>query len=190
MNNEEQAVVVETVKKAGRDWLKNIASVISSTAIVGAALWWIFSPRIDPILNLPDQVTDLKTEITDIQLSLKEKTTPQFIKFLGNALVVDRKKNTVTFLYLLKREVSCNTDVHIRFYNVGNNRYYKFNVIPSTKAPVTSEYYPFSLDIKIPESLPPGRYSYHPRLIPQECGVYKEVIPPLSETFIVGDTDE
>lgn len=191
-SQEEAAVVVDTVKKAGVKWLQQLASTITAAGIIGTVGWWLLAPRIDPILNLPDKVLNLDKDIErlneDILLVKEEFSTrarPEFIKFRGNGVIHDQNNREMFIIYALKREVSCDTEIQIRYWDVDKGFFRNAEVRPTIKAPITKDYALFKIPIKVSNNIPPGTYIYQPILTPLDCGIYKAVVPPMSGIFTI-----
>lgn len=128
------------------------------------------------------------------KINVKLSAPPPLLEFNGGQPVrlnpgrVLYPGDTVSFLYSLRRRVSCETDVYVQFYSEERGRVaseYSF-LVSSVKAPVTSAFIAFPADVRLPLNIEPGRYSYMPLMIPRGCDEYgTEIAVPPSPVFEV-----
>lgn len=131
-----------------------------------------------------------------IILSLNKKSVPdsgssRFIEFIGNGIVAYDQPyspgDSVLIFYTLRRNLGCVTDVEVRFLNadrggIETSLTYR---IPSTRAPITSDYIIFPVRVRLPNEMQAGRWAYSSILTPKDCIDNKAVIVPISNFFTV-----
>lgn len=138
---------------------------------------------------MPENVKNNTLAVNSLNAQLS-RSDPQVVDFLGGIIAPTgevRAGDTIPMAMMVRRNVSCATIVRVRFFDHGTNtiasRYsYSF---PAVKAPVSSGYSPFVLQLLIPDDMRPGRYSYLAELTPLDCGVYGPIPAPMSEAFEV-----
>ena len=172
------------------DWLKFFLSIVASVTVVTSAFAWA-AARYTEITTIPARISTLEASIVSLESSLG-KTKPQLIDFQGAGVPskqVVQRGEIVNFTYLLKRNLNCDTQVFVRFYDHNNHRFSPITkIVPAVKSPVTRTFNIFSVPVVIPSDLPDGVYSYAPEMKPLDCGVYESFIVPLSLPFKVEGT--
>jgi hypothetical protein len=145
--------------------------------------------------DIPSQVTEL-TQAVQTLVDVVEREIPQIVDFVGGGILSDsgpfKAGDSPRFAYTLRRNVSCPTDILVRFYDHESgtiNNSYSY-IIPEVQSPVTRSFAAFSVPIRLPKDLPAGKYSYFPEIIPLDCGVYRTITPPMSEAFYVVDEND
>tara|TARA_R110002020_G_scaffold109660_7_gene253735 strand:- start:3354 stop:3902 length:549 start_codon:yes stop_codon:yes gene_type:complete len=170
-----------------KDILTLVLLISSVTVLLFSLFVWVVSPRFEPYLDLPSRLTGIEAAVSLI-------VQPSLIEFRGSGHLVDQKDSykrgeVILVRYLLKRVASCDTKIRIRFYNTVSGAYFQGPLIDASKAPVTTTFSNFRLNIKVPDDLPNGEWTYHPVIIPIECGLYNgEFVPPHTDAFIVKGT--
>jgi hypothetical protein len=163
--------------------LHSIVSAVKDVLYLGGVLGsiflffaWAFKPYWEPIALLPEEFLALRKDIVIIQERLSSDLTPKAVDFSGTPIVTDISESYpggyIEIVYFLRKNVSCETELEIFFYDIFNNRDEYFGVTGSIKAPVTEEFVLFNLKIDLPENIKPGKYTYSPFIKPIECGIY------------------
>lgn len=140
-------------------------------------------------VGLGDSLDDVTNEVQRLRTDLNA-VEPQILDFRGNlipALIEVRQGTGLPITMVVRRNVSCDTIVRVRFQSHLTNTIaarHSYD-IPAVRAPVTATFAPFTIQLFIPESLPPGMYSYFPEIIPRDCGVYAPIVSPMSLPFRV-----
>lgn len=207
MTQEEDEHLVQNLKQSRRfnpksvaDWVDlGIKSMTFTAMLIAgftAAIAWVFPILAPEWADLPAKV-EANTEIgvantetlADIQTAIRTGE-PQLIDFRGNLLVPNptiKAGGILDIVTLLRRNASCDTRVRVRFWDYSRNSIASRHtyVIDATKAPVTTTFIPFALQVFIPYELPPGTYSYFAEIIPLNCGVYRNIPAPMSDPFVV-----
>lgn len=192
-----QKGLLHHIAAAGRDILV-VASVIG---LFGAFLWNILAPYWEPFVDLPEEVMELRRElsasrleIANVNSRLSESLNPKIVEFAGNAFIDEDKiyypGDTLFVTYFLKRNTSCETLVEPFFRNTATGREVQGSSFFARRAPVTDTFILFSLSVQLPENIIPGRYVYSPAIEPQECGIYKRMRVVPTQVFTIGDPNE
>lgn len=175
------------------DWLEFILKSIALAAMVitfaGTGFAYLFPLLAPDWANLPDSVRDNTLAVESLNVRLAREV-PTIVDFQGGLLVTQSQVSpgdSVTVVAVLRRNVSCETNIRVRFFDHSDNIInQKFSyLIPSVRAPITSTFIAFPIRVFIPDNLPTGTYSYFPEIIPLDCGVYKTIVPPMSDPFYV-----
>ena len=90
----------------------------------------------------------------------------------------------VPITFSLRRNQTCATVIEVQFWSrqlgrIDTSLTYR---LPATQAKVTSGFIDFPVDVRLPDDMMPGWYSYHPIILPA-CG--DPIIAPFSEFFEV-----
>lgn len=164
------------------DYAKDILTVVALLGLIITGTSWAIDRTVKDFLEIPDR-------LGNIEATLAANIKPRLLQFQGVGKIVDASEaypgGYIEVLYFLKREASCDAEILIRFYDVDKNRYMQAAQVPAIKADITEHFTPFPIRINIPESLPEGRYVYHPDVIPKKCGVYKKFRSVPTEIFTV-----
>lgn len=169
----------------GRDVLTMAAviSLVSGIAAVATRTYW------QPFADLPVIVAAIQKEIAETQATLQGTIRPQLIDFQGNGQIVGTTEieagGLVEVFYSLRRNASCDTDVRPYFFDIERGLTVAGQTIPAVRAPVTSDFIPFRLSIRLPDQITPGTYVYYPEIIPKNCGVYGPLRAPPTSQFVV-----
>lgn len=207
MNEEEKAAFKEEVvgylhearkfrPRKVTDWLDLGLKTLAILAAVVTGLTFVISAFFPQWVDAPDKIeantaaiveTNNAIELLSASLAL---VRPQVVDFKGNLVpypsLIEAGKS-LTMSMVVRRNVSCDTLVRIRFFNHRTNTIQSRVTyeIRAVKSPVSATFTSFSLQLFIPDELPPGVYSYFPELIPIDCGVYEPVVSPMSLPFEV-----
>lgn len=159
-------------------WAKDTMAVVALLSFTMTILVFLFSSKLEPFLELPVALEEVRKETALIRNDFDRYYTPKLVRFQGLGLVVGTEEakpgGHIDIIHFLRREASCETLVRIQFYNVDTGRVVQGPTIPAQKAPVTNSFIPFPLRINLPEEMKSGeRYVYYPIIKPIECGVYE-----------------
>jgi hypothetical protein len=190
---------VEEFQAGAVKWLKGFFSFITAAAaaigIIAAVLWYAVEPRIDDWMEdrdrpLLDRLTAIEASLANIQSQITGKKI-SVIEFTGGGMVPKpgpfKPGQTVAITYLLRRNLPCATRVQARFLEgatgqIDTSLTYEFT---ATRAPVSREYSLFTVRLRLPDNIRPGKWSYAPLLEPKDCQGIDNVQPPISEFFQV-----
>lgn len=170
-----------------RDMGVIVATVGTILALVGLAA----RPYTQPFLELPEKLGELQLQLAKTQLELAEIREPRIVDFIGHGIVLGHRDqrihpgSSIRLLYNMRRNASCATDLEIGFINVSDGTRLVTHTQRAVQAPVTLDYAPFFLRLRVPPELPPGVWSYQPRMVPLDCGVYGPYLGAISEPFHV-----
>lgn len=161
-----------------RDTL-TVSAVVSLLATVA---WFFVRPYALPFLTLPEKVAEINARLAPL-------SSPELVEFRGSGLLVNGSKfthdGTVRIMYNLRRNADCATEVEYSFVNANTGSKVTTGTGRAVQAPVTEGFTYFILNLPIPDSLLPGKYSYFPRITPMNCGIYKTYNGAMSEIFEV-----
>jgi hypothetical protein len=164
---------------------------ITITTVVGlllAGFGFLTRPYTQPFLDLPMQVSQLQLQLAQTQLELAEIREPHIVDFKGHGIIIGPREifsgQTIKILYNLRRNASCVTDLEVGYINVNDGTRLVTHTTRATQAPVTKDFAVFLLRHSV-QDLPPGTWSYQPRLIPVDCGVYGPYNGAMTEPFTV-----
>ncbi len=118
----------------------------------------------------------------EIRASIREEQV-SFIEIPQRGVTISegpfRPGGTSPIEFLVKRNLPCATAVSVQFYSARQGRILTAFTyeIPATQASPSFVPAPFVVDVRIPEGLPDGRYSYRAILRPDrlECPGQKDV---------------
>jgi hypothetical protein len=188
MRNDTQAPERSTLRDQLVAMARDVGTVVTTTVALGATVAFITRPYTQPYLDLPKQLAEMQIQLASLQIELSEVREPHIVDFDGPALVIGEQEivdgQTIKLLYNLRRNASCLTDVEVGYINVDDGTRIVTGTMRAVQAPVTEDYAPFLLRHRV-SGLPPGTWSYQPRLTPVECGVYGPYMGALSEPFTV-----
>lgn len=160
-----------------------VLTLMSGIAVTMTRPFW------EPFASIPENIKELQINQAELKSVVAQGLRPQIVEFEGHAQIIGKKVvkpgDTVTFLYFLRRNASCATQVERKFFDVDRGITVTTATVMANQAPVTDEFLLFRVDVKIPNTLPDGRYSYSPTLNPLECGVYDRMTVVPSEIFEV-----
>lgn len=162
-----------------------VGQTISAATIIMTSLWFITKPLVEPYLILPTQIESIIKTINELDERSNGNIKPKTVDTLGVGLIHKQENNTLTLVYMLKRNVSCEGRINVRFWNVEGGYFAHSSWTPTIKSAIIGELTPFKIDIPIPETLKNGNYIYAPVLHPIDCGVYGVQVLPPSEIFEV-----
>jgi hypothetical protein len=161
---------------------RDVLTISAVISVMSAFFWTLARPYVEPFLDLPTKVAEINARLAPI-------SQPHLVEFKGNAILVNGSRfsrgSEMVILYNLKRNASCETQVDLNFINVTTGAKLNAGTIRAVQAPVTDDFAPFILSLVVPPSLPNGRYSYMPRMMPQNCGIYQDYNAVMSEIFEV-----
>lgn len=167
-----------------RDWLQLLLAMAGVVSVVGTALGWVFVTA-TAWKDVPERLRALESRIA----ALPGAALPEVVEFRGSGIVSAssvKAGGRITITYVLRRSIDCATDIRVRFFDHGANVLSSVTyVIPAVRSPVSSSFLAFPIQVAIPRELPAGLYSYFPEILPQSCGVYGPMMPPMSEAFEV-----
>lgn len=175
---------------------RDVGTIVGTLVVIGGIVSFLTKPYTQPYIELPKQLAELQIQLAKMQLELAEVREPRIVDFIGHAIVLGHRDkeifpgSSIRLLYNLRRNASCATDLEIGFINVGDGSRIVTHTQRAVQAPVTEDYLPFILRLRVPLELPPGTWSYQPRLIPIDCGVYRPYLGAISEPFHVRKRDE
>lgn len=168
-----------------KDWLQFMIAISACLTILGGVFTWSF-PRIFPEwAAVPARIALLEASVDALS-----NGRPKVITFEGGGIVAFptvRRGSSIAVTYILRRSIDCQTVINVRFWDhqvntiEGSGSYQ----IPAVRAPVSPDLSPFTVRVRIPADLPPGRYSYAPEIVPVDCGVYGPIVAPMSQAFDV-----
>lgn len=173
---------------------KFVGMILGVISLAGAAVSAILF--LSGLFELPrafdeqaKQINSIREDVTNLTAAFNS-SRPEVIALEGvcmSSKPVVRQGETQVIVYTLRRNISCDTDIVVRFWSYSRNILDSVNTytVPATKAPVTSSMIYFPVTVRIPEHLPPDEYSYAPLVKPKDCGIYTDQTLPLSEKFTV-----
>lgn len=175
---------------AGKRWaigLKDLFQLVMAAATVitltGSVFVWTL-PRLFPEwAAIPDRIAAVEASMQTLA-----SARPAVVVFSGAGIVsapTVAAGESLTVVYVLRRTIACETTVNMRFWDHDTNTVIAGPSMPAVRSPVSPDFGPFAVRVKIPDELPPGHYSYLPEIVPLNCGVYGAITPPMSETFEV-----
>ena len=177
-----------------KDWLQLLLAIAAVFSVVISAIGFVFL-QWSEWRGLPDLVRDQNAQLVEQGLKISAigdlvgAGRPRVILFQGGGIVAQKtvqQGGTIVITYVLRRTIDCRTDITVRFYNHDTNLYAPQTYeIPAIRAQVSTTFAPFPFSVRIPDDLPPGSYSYLPEISPEQCGVYRQITPPMSEAFDV-----
>jgi hypothetical protein len=172
-----------------KDWMDLFIKTFSVLTLAGMLLMFSLNTLAPDWMNVPSDINSLATEVGALRVQI-DRFAPQIIEYKGSVIVVNTKVkrgDTISLTSVIRRNVGCEMTTNVRFFNHNSNTLAlsHFYVISSVNAPVSKDFSSFSWQIKIPEDLPVGTYSYFPEVIPVECGVYERIVTPMSDPFTV-----
>ena len=178
----------ENTLKAVGEVAKSITHIWTVLIIISTIVFFLFKPYITPYVDLPEDIKQLKVAVTALTVA-QSNSKPQVVSFTGTPQLVDANTkyvigDNVQFMYFLRRNVSCDTELRVFFYNVATGTLHSGPTLLATKASITTDFIPFKVNVTVPP-LPTGRYSYIPTLVPLNCGVYEAIKAPPSQIFEV-----
>lgn len=163
---------------------RDVLTISAVVSVLGGIFWTLTRPYLAPFLDLPQKVAEINARLAPI-------AQPHLVEFKGIGLVINQNKmvtgETLRILYNLKRNADCTTDVEQIFVNVDTGAKTLTSTIRATQAPVSNDFSSFILELPIPSNLPDGRYSYFPRLIPINCGIYQAYTGTMTEIFEISN---
>lgn len=166
---------------------RDVMTIGALLGMVGSSAWFVFGDELKPYVQLPSKVESLHDDLEGLRTVL----TPEFIHFMGRAVVIKPDQQhvqaggAVRLAYVLARQVSCDSLVEPLFINVATGVQWPGPTYRAIKAPVTSSPIWFVVPVPVPENLPEGDYVFFPRLTPLDCGIYGPIRPPASDVFHV-----
>lgn len=174
---------------------RDVLTISAVLSVAGSVLWFAARPYLQPFLDLPEKVAQIQVQLAPI-------SEPKLVEFQGTALILNgdaHKKgqesgkrfpvfeagDNMRLLFNLRRNADCATEIELTYIDVRNGSKIVTGTQRATQAPVSSDYTFFILQRRIPENLPPGIYTYYPRIIPLNCGVYRPYNGNMSDIFEV-----
>lgn len=190
---------------AGAFWgfVRNVAAVITAIGTIVAVALFLARPSFDNYLSaqispLIDRLNSQSNRLGSIEKYTSEirnklSAVQPFIEFEGRGTVVGegpfRAGETVPIEFFMRRNLPCATDVIVQFASAEAGRILTSltYVIPATRAPASFHPISFLIDVRLPEDMPAGMFSYRPILRPdqRECPGQTEVHAPPSNYFEV-----
>lgn len=179
----------ETFREHMMALLRDMVLVCTVLGVFATGVISITRPHWEPFSRLPDDVGKMHDQIARIQISVNDGIEPKLLNVDGPAQIVGPRKvkagGEIVFLYFLRRNASCDSNITLEFYNVDTGLTISSGIIRSTKAPVTKQFLHFKVPVKVPDALKPGNYTYSPKVTPVECGIYGEISIAPSQIFEV-----
>lgn len=166
-----------------RDWLQLLGAMAGVTGVVITALGWAFIQWTE-WRDVPERLFAMEARLA----SFPGAQSPELLEFRGRGIIASpsvRAGGRIAVTYVLRRSIDCPTVIRVQFYDFGNNTLVGAGDVPAIRSPVSQNFSAFTVRVAIPADLPPGRYSYFPEIVPQNCGVYGAVTPPMSDIFEV-----
>lgn len=166
-----------------KDWLQLLVAMATVTTLATTFVAWAFTQWSD-WRDVPERMIAMEARLA----TLPGAVAPQLVEFLGRGVVPHAKVaagQRVAITYVLRRTVSCETTVRVRFFDFSTNTVLPGYEVTAIKSAVANTFSDFTVSVLIPKDLPPGLYSYFPEFIPLECGVYGAIVPPMSDPFVV-----
>jgi hypothetical protein len=161
---------------------RDILTISAVLGVLGSGFWFVVKPYLDPFLELP-------TKVAEINARLMPLARPHLVEFNGHAMILSSKTipqgGSLRLLFHLRRNADCSTDVDHAFINVDTGARIAGETVRAVQAPVTEDFTSFILSIKVPIFLPAGRYTYFPRIVPINCGIYQPYNGAMSDVFEV-----
>jgi len=174
---------------------RDVLTISAVLSVVGSIFWFMSRPYLTPFLELPEKVAQIQAQLAPL-------SDPKIVEFNGNgkiANLVPRQRGEdggqglpifkpgeiMRVLYNLRRNADCATQVEVTFIDVKTGSKLTTGITTATQAPVTSDFTFFILNREIPNNLPDGIYSYYPRIIPLNCGIYRPYNGVMSDLFEV-----
>lgn len=170
---------------------RDAMTIITVVSTLTVGVLFLAKPYTQPFFDLPEKLAQLQLQFAKLQLDLAEIREPRLVEFEGHALVIGDASavyapgETIRLLYNVRRNASCVTELEVRFFNVLDGTQLVTHSERAVQAPVTEDFQPFLVRFVIPQGLPDGMWTYQPRVIPFECGVYGPYLAAMSEPFTV-----
>lgn len=168
---------------------RDVVTIATVVGILSGAFWFVARPYVTPYLELPADIAEFRTDLAKFQIQLAEVRVPRIVDFAGIGLIASSKEvrpgDRLLILYNLRRNAGCPTEIEVGFIDAENGTRIVTHTQRAVQAAVSAEFSPFLLRLTVPTNLPPGRYSYQPRMLPIDCGVYGPYLAALSEIFTV-----
>jgi len=159
---------------------RDVLTISATVSLLGTLVWFAAAPHLMPWLLIPEQLAAFEDKLNGL-------ARPRLVEFQGTALLVDKGPfkpgDDVRFVYNLRRNADCTTDIQVSWYSVRTGVRITTAVVRAVQAPVTTDFAPFILTRKIPENLPDGLWVYYPLVVPVDCGVYRPYNGNMSEVF-------
>lgn len=174
---------------------RDVLTIVAVIGLLTTGLGFITRPYTQPFLKLPTELAQLQLQLAKVQVDLSEVRDPRLVEFNGHAIVINDDRiyvpgSSLRLLYNLRRNASCATELEVGFFNVTDGTRIISGTRRAVQAPVTEDFQPFLLRLRIPPDLPDGVWSYQPRIIPIDCGIYGSYLGALSEPFRVFKSGE
>lgn len=174
---------------------RDVLTISAVLSVVGSIFWVLASPYLKPFLELPEKVAQIQAQLAPI-------SDPKLVEFQGIAMILNRdahgwgheagggfplfkRGQHLLLLYNLRRNADCATQIEVTFIDIRSGSKIVTGTLPAVQAPVTTDFTYFILQREIPANLPPGLYTYYPRIVPVNCGVYRPFNGNMSEIFEV-----
>lgn len=169
--------------------------ILAGSILVLAGSAAIQSVAPDPTLERTEaliaKAETLTVTATSAVSNVAARVTP-FLEIDGRGVVTAggpfQAGGTVPIQFLLRRNKPCATDIEVRFARApeGSIDTSLTYVIPATRAPITADFQTFTVSVRLPEGMAPGRYAYTALAVasPFECPEERPVTT-LSEYFDV-----
>jgi len=172
-----------------KDWLDLGIKTVAVLALAGTAITFTVRAIAPGWVDIPSDISSLATEVSALRVQI-DLNSPQIVEYKGNLIASKdpvKAGDSISMTAVLRRNVGCDSDVRVRFFDHNSNTIATSFIYEtsSNRSPVSRQYGNFSWQVKIPDDLPPGLYSYFPEVIPKECGVYGPVVAPMSNPFTV-----
>lgn len=190
------------VDNSPKGFWQHLVGLARDVTVISAVIFAIFMgiynftrPYWEPFSTLPERISDLAEEVStngdnieSLSIRLSDSLDPRIINFETRAEVLEdqvRPGDTISVLYFMRRNASCQTILEPVFYNINTNTPYPGTLRYTQRAPVTSTYILFPVAVSIPDNLPDGEYVYSPYIEPEDCGIYRRLRVPPTESFMV-----
>lgn len=173
--------------------LKTLAAlctaVATSSAFIGALIWYLAAPTLKPYLTAIAQIPEIKQRLDELELRVP---LPPVLIFGQTAYIANpeiRAGDPLSIQYQLQRTESCTSTVIVRYYSYtlgGFDPRFTQPPRPTTRAPVTAVARPFKIVLTTPADMPPGDWAYAPEIIPgHDCSRSEVIYPPYADFTVL-----
>lgn len=176
--------------------LAGLAVVGAVLAPFGGAAWWLVSPRVEPLLSVPERLAAMERGmfaagevIERLNQRLPRVESVEFDPPTTVTPEVVRRGQRVTVTYTVRRNLTCEAEYVDRFHS------YELQAIdpalttpprPVARSAITLDFRPWSRVLVIPETIPLGRWSLTPEIVPLgECAGHPLIYPPRADFKVV-----
>lgn len=176
---------------------RNVAAVLLAFGVIWAGMWtYIIQPQVDHYFEaklgiLREELVEITSRLEAIQKSLPAPRA--FVEVSGTGHFNNTRSykagETVTFLYLLRRNNDCPTTVRVQFWServnaIASELSYE---VPDQQPSPSFGFQLFSVRVRLPDGMSQGVYAYAPILYPDltYCPGERPVVVEPSDFFEV-----